>query len=87
MKSWRSRVAAAAGIAAVVIPLAAGSASADEVDHWGYRQVGGWRDYRACEQDGLYYLSQGWQNFYCKWEAPYWNLWVLPYKDQPPTRG
>lgn len=92
MKSWRSRVATAVavGVAAVAIPLSAGSASAAEtgrqgyqassgwVDQWGYEKISGWRDKLMCQEDGEYALAHGYVNYYCAWEDPYWTLWALP---------
>ena len=88
MKSWRSRIAAAAvvGVAAVTIPLTAGPASA-ETNPWGYIALSVWRDKLACVDDGQYALAHGYVNYYCDWDDPYWVLWALPAKDQPPTGG
>ncbi|MEZ3179764.1 hypothetical protein KYY02_14055 [Streptomyces pimonensis] len=88
MKSWRSRIAAAAvGTAMVAIPLTAGPASAAETNPWGYRMVGGTVDQLECARDGQELLAQGWVNFYCDWDGYFWVLWALPAKDQPPTGG
>lgn len=89
MKSWRSRVVAAVavGIAVVTIPLTAGPASAADTNPWGYIAISGWRDKLACVDDGQYALAHGYVNYYCDWDDPYWVLWALPAKDQPPTRG
>ncbi|MFI2377434.1 hypothetical protein ACH5AO_20510 [Streptomyces sp. NPDC018964] len=89
MKSWRSRIAAAAavGTAMVAIPLTAGSASAAVTDPWGYQMVGGTVDQLECAEAGQELLAQGWVNFYCDWNDPFWVLWALPVKDQPPTGG
>ncbi|CAM5298991.1 hypothetical protein [Streptomyces fumanus] len=88
MKSWRSRVAVAvaAGAALVAVPLTAEPASA-ATNPWGYVEVGGTRDKLACVRDGQELLAQGWVNYYCDWDDPYWVLWALPAKDQPPTPG
>ncbi|WP_329134640.1 hypothetical protein [Streptomyces sp. NBC_00670] len=89
MKSWRSRIAAAAmvvGAAAAVVPLSAGSAAADSPPaNWGYYVVGGTTDYRECERDGLEYLANGYQNYFCWYNDGLWELWVLDIKDQAPT--
>ncbi|MFF9483839.1 hypothetical protein [Streptomyces sp. NPDC014676] len=78
MKSWRSRIAAVAvGTAMIVIPLTAGSATA-ATNPWGYREVGGTRDKLECVEAGQELLAQGWVNFYCDWDDPYWVLWALP---------
>ncbi|AZM62513.1 MULTISPECIES: hypothetical protein [unclassified Streptomyces] len=86
MKSWRSRIAVALGTAALALPLAAGSASAVEVDQWGYHKIAGWRDKLACVDDGQYALQHGYQNYYCAYENGFWVLWALPVPDAPPTR-
>jgi hypothetical protein len=88
MKSWRSRIAAAVvvGAAAAVVPLSAGSAAADAPPaNWGYHLVGGTRDYRECEQAGLEFLANGGQNYFCWYDALFWNLYGLDYQDQAPT--
>ncbi|MFI2639966.1 hypothetical protein [Streptomyces sp. NPDC018610] len=87
MKSWRSRIAVAVGTAALAVPLMASTASAAGTNPWGYREVGGTRDKLECVRDGQELLAQGWVNYYCDWDDPFWVLWALPAKDQPPTGG
>jgi hypothetical protein len=81
MRSWRSRIAAAAviGAAAVTIPLtAAGSASA-VTDPDGFHLAGGNRTHEACQEDGRYDLQfNGYHEFQCRWNAStgFWEEWV-----------
>ncbi|GAB3180615.1 hypothetical protein [Streptomyces incanus] len=77
MKSWRSRIAAAVvvGTAVVTIPLTAGSASAADPD--GFNLVGGFRDHHICQVEGKALLDEGlYREFQCRWNAPYWEVWV-----------
>ncbi|WP_217140826.1 hypothetical protein [Streptomyces sp. AC627_RSS907] len=82
MKSWRSRVAAAVavGVAAVTIPLTAGSASAAATDPDGFRLVGGWVKYQSCMNDGQDGLGSYWGEYQCRYvpdaEGGWWALWV-----------
>jgi anti-sigma-K factor RskA len=77
MKCWRSRIAAAAvvGIAAVTIPLTAGTASATDPD--GFRLVGGLMSHHTCQVEGQALLDEGlYREFQCRWNAPIWEVWV-----------
>ncbi|PJE95729.1 hypothetical protein CUT44_20860 [Streptomyces carminius] len=79
MKPWRSRIAAAAvvGMAAVTIPLTAGSASAAPTDPDGFRLDSGWRSHHTCQMEGKAFLDEGlYREFQCRWNAPYWEVWV-----------
>jgi hypothetical protein len=82
MKSWRSRVAAAAVVtaAAVTIPLTAGSASASwfPTDPDGFHLAGGWREYQWCMDDGQSGLGEYFREYQCRWNPSdgYWELWV-----------
>ncbi|WP_158791175.1 hypothetical protein [Streptomyces sp. NRRL WC-3549] len=81
MKSWRSRIAAAAvvGAAAVTIPLTAGSASAVVTDPDGFHLAGGTRTHDECQLEGRLDLEQnGYTEFQCRWNPStlFWEEWV-----------
>ncbi|MEU2896880.1 hypothetical protein ACWC4E_09265 [Streptomyces sp. NPDC001273] len=81
MKSWRSRIAAAAVVAAaaVTIPLTAGSASAVPTDPDGFHLAGGFTTHHVCQVEGRDYIAtneSGYTEFQCRWNAPYWEVWV-----------
>ncbi|WP_436737333.1 hypothetical protein [Streptomyces sp. BBFR102] len=80
MKSWRSRIAAAAvvGAAALTIPLTAGSASAYPTDPDGFVVVGGMTTHHECQEQGNIELQGKWNEFQCRWEprTELWELWL-----------
>ncbi|MFI8093673.1 hypothetical protein ACIF9R_36090 [Streptomyces sp. NPDC086080] len=79
MKSWRNRIAAAfvVGAAAVTIPLSAGSASAWVTDPDGFHLAGGTLTHHECQEGGWYDIHvNGYSEFQCRWNAPYWEEWV-----------
>lgn len=87
MKSWRSRIAAAAvvGIAAAAIPLTAGSASASTTRACPWETSGGWCNvggsiwYEECQEQGQYDVANnGWSDYLCIWDdnGQMWREWV-----------
>lgn len=81
MKSWRSRIAAAAvvGAAAVTIPLTAGSASAVPTDPDGFHPAGGFSTHHMCQVEGRDYIATNWMGyteFQCRWSGSSWEVWV-----------
>ncbi|MEU9558180.1 hypothetical protein [Streptomyces fumanus] len=87
MKSWRSRIAAVAvvGVAAVTIPLTAGSASASATKACPWPTSGGWcnmggsKSYEDCQWNGQYDVDHnGWNEYLCIWDDNYqgWLEWL-----------
>lgn len=80
MKSWRSRIAAAAvaGAAAATLPLTAGSASA-ATNGDGFQLAGGTLTHEECQEWGREDLENGFIEFQCRWNpnTNLWDLWIL----------
>jgi hypothetical protein len=69
--------AAVAGAAAVTIPLTTGSASALVADPHGFHLTGGTLTHDDCQREGRLSIEQnGAHEFQCRWNAPWWEMWV-----------